>query len=424
MKIAAICRILLPVLVSLLMFNNPVSAYQELEECTVGVASGRATQDGRPMIWKTRDASYINNEVVFNTDGEYNFIAVFNAGNTDSPWMGINEKGFALLNSLSSDLAKHEGTGSYMQNGTFMYKALSTCADVAEFQSLLDRSNIKGRMTCANYFVLDAGGAAAVFETANKVYWKFDANDEEVAPDGYILRTNFAMNGGGNGGIERYRRTTEIMKDFYNTDKISHREILQEQMRDFVDAENNPVELPFRQKWIPSAPRGYIQCRKSICRPTSVSAVVIHGILPGEDPQLTTMWTMLSQPAASITIPFWPVGKTPVLVDGPQTAPLCDISLEIKQKLFDYIVNEDSKRTRSSMNYLDTYKLRDEDGNGIWKITRPVEDDILEDAENKLNKWRKNGVNIEEMLKAEADYSSMAYETLKKANEMLDKKDR
>ena len=29
----------------------------ELEECTIGAASGTATTDGRPMIWKTRDWS-------------------------------------------------------------------------------------------------------------------------------------------------------------------------------------------------------------------------------------------------------------------------------------------------------------------------------------------------------------------------------
>ncbi|MCP4725018.1 MAG: hypothetical protein GY863_08285 [bacterium] len=414
--------VIISCIVILLVSQYPVSAYQELEECTVGVASGRATPDGRPMIWKTRDSGGNNdNEVVFNTGGKYKYIAVFNAGNTTSPWMGINEKGFAILNSLSTDLAKLPGSGTFFENGTYMHKALSNCADVTEFQSLLDRSNIKGRKTCANYFVLDASGAAAIFETANKVYWKFDATDEEVAPDGYILRTNFAMNGGGNGGIERYRRTTVMMKDFYETDKISHREILQEQMRDFVDAENNPVELPFRQSWVPSSPLGYIQCTKSICRPTTVSTAVIQGILPGEDPQLTTMWTMLGQPAASITIPFWPVGKTPDLADGDRTAPLCDISLKIKRELFDYESIENGKRSRRSMNFIDTYKLRDENGDGIWKITTPVENSIFEDAQKKLNKWRKNGVDINEMLRAEEEYSSKAYEALKKASEMLEK---
>ncbi|MDH7514125.1 MAG: carcinine hydrolase/isopenicillin-N N-acyltransferase family protein, partial [Clostridiales bacterium] len=210
--------------------------------CTVGVASGRATEDGRPMIWKTRDAGEVNNEVFYNTSGTYKYIAVFNAGDTTSPWMGVTEKGFAILNSLSTDLKRYGNSGEFVENGMFMRVALNMCADVVEFQSLLDRTNIKGRKTCANYFVLDSSGAAAIFETANNVYWKFDATDEEVAPEGYLLRTNFAFNGGGTGGIERYRRTTSLMRDFYMTDKISHEEILRTQMRDFVDAENNPID--------------------------------------------------------------------------------------------------------------------------------------------------------------------------------------
>jgi len=397
----------------------PLFTYQKFEECTVGVASGRATPDGRPLIWKTRDAGEVNNEVFYDTSGKYRYIAVFNAGDTTSPWMGVNEKGFAILNSLSTDLRKHGSNGEFVENGTFMHTALNMCANVIEFQSRLDRTNIKGRKTCANYFVLDASGAAAIFETANNVYWKFDAMDEEVAPDGYIIRTNFAFNGGGTGGIERYRRTTSLMKDFYNTDKISHKEILRTQMRDFVDAENNPIELPFRQNWVPSSPHGYVQCNKSICRPSSVSAAVIQGVLPGEDPLLSTMWTMLGQPTASITIPYWPVGVPPELADGEKTAPLCDISLKIKSSLFDYVIMEEGERTRTSQMYIDTYKVKDENGKGVWEIIFPVEDIILEEAEKKIEMWRKEGVNAEEMLEIEAKFASKAYEALEEAYKRL-----
>ena len=402
----------------------PLFAYQIFEECTVGVASGRATPDGRPLIWKTRDAGAVNNEVFYNTSGKYKYIAVFNAGDTKSPWMGVNEKGFAILNSLSRDLCGNGNTGQFMENGTFMHIALNKCANVIEFQSLLDRRNIKGRKTCANYFVLDASGAAAIFETTNSVYWKFDAMDEEVAPDGYILRTNFAFNGGGTGGIERYRRTTSLMKDFYDSDKICHKEILRTQMRDFVDAENNPIELPFGQNWVPSSPHGYVQCNNSICRPSSVSAAVIQGVLPGEDPLLSTMWTMLGQPTASITVPYWPVGVPPDLTDGEKTAPLCDISLKIKSLLFDYVIMEEGKRTKTSQMYIDTYKIKDEYGKGVWEIIFPVEDIILEEAEGLIEMWRREGANAEQMLEAEAKFASKAYEALEVVYKKLENSDK
>lgn len=400
---------------------STVFAYQEYEECTVGVASGRATSDGRPMIWKTRDAKAINNEVCFNDSGRYKYVAVFSAGATKSPWMGVNEKGFAILNSLSTDLAVKGDRSAFRQNGTFMHRALSTCADVAEFQRLLDRTNITGRKTGANYPVLDAKGNAAIFETGNTVYWKFDATDSVVAPDGYILRTNFTHNGGGNGGIERFHRTTELMKDFYQTDRISFKEILRTQMRDFVDAEGHPITLPFQQRWVPSTPIGYVQCNKSICRPSSVSAAVIQGVLPGENPLLSTMWTMLGQPAASIAVPYWPVGRTPDLADGEKTAPLCDLSLKIKALLFDFKEMKDGKRTAKSKMYINTYRIKNSNGNGLWKLTFPIEDKIVAEAMKKKEKWREKGVNSEEMLQSEARFASEAYKGLQKSYEKLTK---
>ena len=42
------------------------------EECTIGVANGNATSDGRPMVWKTRDySSARDNEVKYNTSFRY-----------------------------------------------------------------------------------------------------------------------------------------------------------------------------------------------------------------------------------------------------------------------------------------------------------------------------------------------------------------
>ena len=66
---------ILVILILSLLLSLPAVARQEIEECTVGVASGRATPDGRPMIWKTRDSGQINNEIVFTTSGKYKYVA-------------------------------------------------------------------------------------------------------------------------------------------------------------------------------------------------------------------------------------------------------------------------------------------------------------------------------------------------------------
>ena len=159
--------------------------------CTTAVISGRATVDGRPILWKNRDTRSIHNEVAILDDGNYRVLAVVSAGKRDAVWMGTNEAGFCIENSLSKDLAIDEET-SGPANGQFMKLALQTCATVEEFRQLLEKTNATGRRTTANFGVIDAHGGAAMFETGPASYSMFDANDPSVAPNGYIVRSNFA----------------------------------------------------------------------------------------------------------------------------------------------------------------------------------------------------------------------------------------
>ncbi|MCI0494174.1 T9SS type A sorting domain-containing protein, partial [candidate division KSB1 bacterium] len=142
-------------------------------------------------------------------------------------------------------------------------------------------------------------------------------------------------------------------------------------------------------------------------RSTSVSAVVFRGVLPNSEPaKLSTMWTILGQPASGIAVPYWPVGKAPKESDGPSTAPLCDIANQIRTLLFDYPDNS---------SYIDSYKLLDGNGGGIWKTTFPAEDSIFTVTEAKLEQWRVGAASIQEMLVTESELASYALETLQKA---------
>ncbi|MGW8267219.1 MAG: carcinine hydrolase/isopenicillin-N N-acyltransferase family protein, partial [Longimicrobiales bacterium] len=282
----------LPVLAPLQAFPQEV-----LEECTAGVASGLATTDGRPLLWKTRDASATDNEVIWNTSGEYHFVSVINAGDPSSSWMGVNDQGFAIINTLSTDLTM-ERDGLQLHNGSFMVYALQRCATVEEFEALLEETNEEGRMTNTNYGVIDATGAAAFFETAGHEYWRYDAANREK---GYILRTNFAINGSREDGhvpysMDRFLQTDELMRRFYQTDKIEMKEIVRVQVRSFGDPEGNLVPLPFSES-IDGHEVGYYPHSSSINRNSTVSFAAIQGVLPGEDPRLSTMWTILGQPS-------------------------------------------------------------------------------------------------------------------------------
>ncbi len=369
------------------------------EECTIGVANGSATSDGRPLLWKTRDySSRPNNEMKYNTANPIKFISVSNAGSSTTPWLGLNEYGFSIINSVASDLsAGSSGPG----NGDVMEYALGHCKTIAEFQDYLDATNITGRTTKTNFGVIDSTGAAAIFETGGNNYWRFDAS---ASARGYVIRTNFAMNGGGSSGMERYLRSGKLIFDFYLENQLNYKSILRRQMRDFSDEDSNPVSVPYAGTWVSGRPFGYIYCSLSICRSSSVSAAVIHGVLPDELAGYTTMWTMLGQPASSIAVPYWPVGFTPAEADGVSTSPLCDKSLQIKDELFDYSDNT---------NYIDSYKLLDGNGNGLWTCTFPAEDLIFQDVDAFIDTTRtKKPLAVAELLSKEYQHATAALATL------------
>jgi len=387
------------------------------EECTAGVACGRATADGRPLLWKTRDASALNNEVIWNTSGTYHFVSVISAGQPGSSWMGVNEKGFAIINTQSSDLPR--GTAG-PGNGLFMAQALRECATVAAFEQLLDETNVTGRRTQTNYGVIDATGAAAFYETAGNQYWKYDA---EETGNGYVLRTNFAYNGKRTAGqepysMDRFRRTTALMKEFYATDKIELKEILRVQVRNFGDQSGDEVEIPFKRSW-GGHTYGYFPNSSSICRNSSVSLSVIQGVLPGEPPALSTMWTILGQPATGIAVPYWPVGATPPEADGEKTAPLCDAANDIRARIYAPFGVEDRPSGRSRPLYLDTFMLRDEYGGGIWSVLFPAEDAILSEAEKALTRWRRQMPPASEMLDLESRLAKKALAATRAAYQLL-----
>jgi len=398
--------------------DNPPQ--DSLEECTAGVSSGRATADGRPLLWKTRDAGATNNEVIWNTSGTYHFVSVISAGDPSSSWMGVNERGFSIINTLSTDLTAGR-TG--LHNGLFMAYALQECATVEEFEELLKETNETGRRTNANFGVIDATGAAAFIETAGNEYWRYDAADTEK---GYILRTNFAVNGDRSRGdpprsMDRFLQTERLMIDFYRTEKIDFKEIVKIQVRSFGMGDGELVDLPFTGA-VEGHDKGYFPNNSSINRNSSVSFAIIQGILPGEDSRLSTMWTILGQPSTGIIVPYWPVGETPSTADGPETAPLSDAANRIKRELYEEFEEADSTSERIRPLFINTLELQDENGEGIWKILMPVEDSIIAASERSLEGWRASGINTTEMLETEKKMSQWALETIERAYEYLIRK--
>ncbi|MFM7207048.1 MAG: peptidase C45 [Planctomycetaceae bacterium] len=339
--------------------------------CTTAVITGKVTADGRPLLWKSRDTKSLpRNEVVVYEGDRHRVLAVVNDEDRDDVWMGVNSAGFCIENSLSRDLdvaGPQQGPG----NGGIMKLALETCVTVADFQALLERTNDTGRRTDGNFGVIDAAGGAAMFEAGPRSFRMFDANDPAVAPLGSIVRSNFSTTAQGVAPApapdslavtysgERYARACRLIDDRRGAD-LDVGYLLRRVCRDMADAAGNPFagtvngpagDLP-----------GSVNTSATISRTTTVSAGVFHGVKPGEDPLLTTMWVALGDPKFSIAVPCWvAVEELSDAVAGEKGGPLCSIATTLRE--WSLTPDKDG---------VETVNLRQ-----IWDDVWPVEDRLI-----------------------------------------------
>lgn len=379
--------------------------------CTTAVISGRATPDGRPLLWKNRDFWQPHNEVVYFRGERFSFVAVVNAGATQNVYMGVNSAGFCLENSVTRDLPGAAGQGP--GNGAFMKHALEHCATVAEFESLLRQTNATGRRTRANFGAIDAHGGAALFETGPASYVKFDANDARVAPLGFIVRSNFSATGrsldlspleqsgefaplDGLESAGRFRRGYALCRAGVEQKRLDVRYLLRQVVRDMADPLGEP--LPGSVNGDPRAPLPQsVDVERTVCRRSTVSAAVFQGVLPGEDPALTTMWVLLGQPAFSIAVPCWPAtGEVAPELCGPEGSRLCSLSLELYGARFDATIG----------------RLLTADLPRIWQRTFALEDALLQRTTQQLAQWRSRTPPAEELVRWHRDACRQAAECL------------
>ena len=386
------------------------------EECTTGVAVGKATVDGRPLLWKNRDTSFQDNEIIFCKDGEYYYIGIINAGDKkgEEIWAGVNNAGFAIMNAESRDQARKGEKTKYDGEGRLMKLALRTCATVDDFENILQKTKKTGRDVTANFGVIDALGNGAIFETGNSTYTKFDAAETKTAPQGYIIRSNFSFTGEGDRkyGRARYERAEELFAEAVNNNSLSYKYILQEVARDIKNDVVNPYPLPFRGRQ-DNYKTGFIKNVNSINRYSTASVIVFCGVKPGEDPLLCTMWTILGEPVCGIAFPNWVAsGRVSKLVNGEPTAPINDLAHKIENYYY-------PDMTGFNKRYIDTYRLTEKYGKGILKRLLKEENLIITETEKQLKKWRENFPLKRVIQNFEYNMIDRVYNLLAKENRLL-----
>ena len=348
--------------------------------CTSAVVSGRVTPDGRPLLWKHRDASDLNNRIVhFEAEGgKLEFVGLVNGVDTmaDEVWAGYNTSGFAIMNTASYNL-KNDTSSLSDREGVVMKQALGECRTVEDFARLL-YSLPRPIGVEANFGVVDALGGAAYFEVNSYEVFRYDVKD---SPDGYLLRTNYSVSGRLNEGYGyiRYDNAARLFSRAASERSITPEWITGICSRSFY---HTLLGRDFTtDTWVVD--------QDFIPRRSTSASVVIEGVKSGESPVFTTMWTMLGYPPCSVVLPVW-IGceyGVPTLLQGSEDSvrsPLCEWSNRLKNKVF-------SLERGSGPHYLHMALLYNPESNGYAQRLLSLEKEIYAEGRIVLDEARRKG---------------------------------
>lgn len=362
--------------------------------CTSAIITGKITADGRPLLWKHRDTGEDNNRIQYFKGEKYNFIALVNSPDESGIiWMGTNDAGFSIMNTASYNL-KDDKIKEMDKEGEIMFEALSVCKNVAEFEEFL-KNHKKPLRVEANFGVIDAEGGAAYFETNNTKYVKVDANDQRIAPEGYLIYTNYSYSGRFNEGMGyiRYQTASEIFSPQAVFMNITPQWIFDNLSRSYY---HSLMGIDYKNpEFSPEKGRGWVIDQDFIPRKSSVASIVIQGVKPGENPEMTTMWTILGYPPAGVAIPLWvktAENQPSVFLKaaGSQNSKACDMALSLKYKTF-------SLKRGNGPKYMYFPLIFNSNGTGYLQVLKSSEESIYSLFKEPIERWRKDGLNTDEI---------------------------
>jgi hypothetical protein len=279
-----------------------------IDECTAGVADGDVTVDGRPLLWKLRNQVDITNDVHYFPVGveyypglgpaTYSYLGMGPAN--DAPEgpvrQGLNSQGVGV----GFNVLEHSGWQE------LHHQALGTCDEISQVRTYL---NGMTDLSTHNYFV-DGTGEASLWESQAGIgqHWEYntratardsqsidvdnaDADNKhwtggDVTFSGWVVRANAPghYNADGSddvkGGGGRYAAARDVIAA-----------LIYNKGRGTALSAKSIAEAFFRHN--------------VLALDTTVSNMIIHGVLPTEDPRLSTMWTLLGHSKTGIFVPVW-----------------------------------------------------------------------------------------------------------------------
>ena len=334
--------------------------------CTTAVVAPEASTTGTPILWKNRDTSVLSNKIVFVDEVPFAYICLANAraDSGRSCFAGLNEAGFAIMNTVAYNVPELAGE-SDDHEGIIMADALRTCRTVDDFQSYLEKNLGPELGAQTNIGVIDAAGGAALFEVHNHGITRIDAADQ---PADYLVNTNFARSGeeGEGEGYIRFERASKLFQGF-PPGGVDPEVILHSFSRDLGHPMIDGPTLDDAPQ-LPSRPPVWINSRDRIDRPSTASTVVIVG---GNEERPATFWVIPGEPLTAAAIPLWvEAGRSPAALSEGERAPLWAESLRIKRGLR-------PSRIGHTGDYLDLTRLDNADGTGYLPGLLELEQSIF-----------------------------------------------
>ncbi len=400
----------------ILLFLVAIFHAKQSNSCTIAVISGKYTKDGRPLLWKNRDTWALKNQIKYFDTAKYKYMGLVNSGDSlgKSLWIGMNEKGFAIMNSNSYNLTIGDTTGHSGLEGHLIKYALENFATVQEFQNYLDQlpkpTGLEG-----NFGVIDGQGGAVLFELGFNSYEKFDANDPKIAPFGYVLRGNYSFSGPygeESSGYIRYNTVNELFYQAAATNNFTAQFIMQNVTRGL---KHSLVKTDLYEQYanVPENNPTYTFFQDFIPRKSSASACVVQGVQKGENPEFAILWTAVGFPLTSMVVPTWLKAENdfPEILKANlklKDSPICNAALTLKAQLFPI------RWGKFASDYININALTNADKTGIRQKIQVDEMLIFSETYKKIDLWRKNGLKKEELKEFNRWLNSFVKDSYKK----------
>ncbi len=344
--------------------------------CTSLVVAPAGSADGAPILWKNRDTDTLDNKVLFVRETPYSYLGLVNAGDTSGRWVyaGLNTEGFAIFNTVAYNLPEDDGMKDL--EGLVMADALRTCRTADDFEGWLKR-NLGDSLGCwTNFGVMDASGAAWLFEVHNQGFKKIDAAAE---PSGWLVNANFSRSGeaGKGAGYLRFERAEQIVSQ-RKPGTLDPAFIFDLLARDTGHAWLRSPTLADLGALSGREPIR-IMSRHTIARGDTAAAVVIQG---RSKERSATFWVALGEPVCAVAVPLWAEAEeVPAALHAGEKAALNLESRRLSARLHPFVEKDKS-------DYMDLAPLHNREGTGFWPVLQKAEREIREETAAFLKKGR------------------------------------